>query len=382
MDNVGLRAGIIGTGFIGTVHNRAARRAGASRVVIADVSEEAAAAAAQRLGADLGYSSADALLADPEVDVVHICTPNHLHADLAARALAAGKHVICEKPLATDVEAAMRLATLAQGSGLVTGVPFVYRYYPTAREIRGRVGRGDAGSLHLLHGSYLQDWLAQRTDTNWRVDPALGGASRAFGDIGIHWCDLAEFLTGHRIARLSAVMSTPLQRAGGATATATEDIAAVLFQTDQGASGSLVVSQVSLGRKNRLQISVDGELGAFAFDQEQPDSYWNGRLDGAMVVPRGAGEQTEEGARFSYLPAGHPQGYQDCFDAFVANVYGAVRGGPQDGLPTFQDGLRGAVLTDAVLRSARSGEWVDVQPAKAPLQRADAAYTPSTQTVP
>ncbi|NHC45856.1 Gfo/Idh/MocA family oxidoreductase [Motilibacter sp. K478] len=359
-----VRVGVVGTGFIGAVHVRAAARAGATSIAVADATPEIAEAAAQRMRADRFFASSDELIASDEIDVVHICTPNHLHAPLVEQALAAGKHVVCEKPLATDVADAARLAQLAEQAGVVTAVPFVYRYYPTVRDARGRIARGDAGKLHLFHGSYLQDWLARETDNNWRVNPALGGSSRAFGDIGIHWCDLVEFVTGHRITRLSATTATPLARfaddEGNMAPVTTEDIAAILFQTDLGATGTLVVSQVSLGRKNRLWFNIDGANESYSFDQENPDTLWVGGRDSSSVVPRGSELMSPEGARYSYLPSGHPQGYQDCFDALIGDVYAAVRGQRPEGMPTFADGLRGARLTEAVLASARTGQWVDV----------------------
>src|SRR5215208_6323440 len=189
-----LRVGIAGTGFIGGVHARSARLAGARIVAVAASSPENAAAAAAGLHADRALPSADELVHDPEVDVVHICAPNHLHQPLAEAALAAGKHVVCEKPLALDADGAERLVAAAAAAGRQAGVPFVYRFYPMVREARERVRAGEAGAVHLVHGTYLQDWLLRPEDDNWRVDEALGGASRAFADIGSHWCDLAEFV--------------------------------------------------------------------------------------------------------------------------------------------------------------------------------------------
>src|SRR5215218_604032 len=205
---VDLRVGVAGAGFIGAVHARSARLAGARLVAVAASSPDSGARAAAALGAERSCASAGELVHDPEIDVVHICTPNHLHEPLAQAALAAGKHVVCEKPLALDAAGAERLAGAAAESGLQAAVPFVYRYYPTVREARERVGSGETGALRLLHGTYLQDWLLRAQDGNWRVDERLGGASRAFADIGSHWCDLAEFVSGHRITRLSARMHT------------------------------------------------------------------------------------------------------------------------------------------------------------------------------
>jgi predicted dehydrogenase len=371
-----LQAAIAGTGFIGAVHARSARLAGARLVGVAASSPESAQAAAAELGTDRAFESAEELVRDPDVDVVHICTPNHLHLPLAEAALAAGKHVICEKPLALDAGGAQRLVDAAADSGLQAGVPFVYRYYPTVREARERVGSGQAGALRLLHGTYLQDWLLRPDDDNWRVDERLGGASRAFADIGSHWCDLAEFVSGHRITRLSARMLTAVPERIGATGrkafspdrgegeahpVTTEDAVVVQFETDAGAIGAVVISQISAGRKNRLWIELDGTEETLAFDQEQPEELWCGRREAVTIVRRDPLTLSPPAARFAFLPGGHPQGYADCFDAFVADFYEAVRtGSTVDGMPTFSDGLRAASITDAVLASSREERWVDV----------------------
>ncbi len=359
-----VRAGIIGAGFIAGVHAHAVWAAQGVISRVADRTPESAAQAAERFGADAPAGSAEELIESDDVDVVHICTPNATHVDLAHRALAAGKSVICEKPLATNGADARSLAEAASRSDRVHAVPFVYRYYPTVREAQARIANNEAGQLWMLHGSYLQDWLAGSEETNWRVDPRQGGGSRAFGDIGVHWCDLMEFTTGHRITRLTAHMATAFaKRAGGdgMEPVSTEDGATVLFETDRGAAGSVVVSQVSPGRKNRLWFSFDGTDASYAFDQELPDSLWVGGRRENRVVPRGPDNLTSESARAgSRLPAGHPQGYQDCFNAFVADVHAAVKGERPHGLPTFGDGLRATVITEAVLDSARNHSWVEV----------------------
>ena len=353
------RSGIVGAGFIGEVHARAVRAAGGVVAAVAGSNPRSSAVAARRLLAERAAASAEELVDADDVDVVHICTPNHLHAPLAKRTIAAGKHVICEKPLSTGVDSSRSLADLAATAMGVTAVPFVYRFYPTVRDARGRVQAGEVGPLRLLHGSYLQDWLSRPDEHNWRVDPSLGGGSRAFGDIGVHWCDLVEFVTGHRITRLVARMMTiprPTARSGPGT----EDAATVMFETDQGALGSVVVSQISPGRKNRLWFSLDGAQASLQFDQELPDSLWVGGREQNVMVPRGAEAASPDAARYNIVPVGHPQGYLDCFTAFVADVYAAAAGNPPDGLPTFADGLRAALVTDAVVRSAGSGNWVEV----------------------
>jgi predicted dehydrogenase len=370
-----LRVAIAGAGFIGRVHARAARLAGATLVGVSASSAERARAAAGELGAERWFDSSEALVADDAVDVVHVCTPNHLHAPLVERALAAGRHVVCEKPLATGEGDAARLAAAAEAAGVVATVPFVYRYYPTVREARARVRAGRTGQVRLIHGSYLQDWLASPDDDNWRVDATLGGPSRAFADIGSHWCDLAEWVTGQRIARLCARVVTTVPKrahqpdrqafagAGGAAAERavhTEDAATVLFETDRRAIGSLVVSQISPGRKNRLWLELDGEHEALAFDQERPEALWVGSRSGPSLALRDPATLSTPARPYATLPAGHPQGYHDCFDAFVADTYAAIRGEDPDGLPRFGDGVRAARITEAVLRSAASQRWEEV----------------------
>lgn len=367
-----LRSGIIGTGFMGSVHAHAVRAAGGEVSAIAGSSQASAEAAAAALGARTAAESPEALIARDDVDVIHICTPNATHADLARKAIAAGKAVVCEKPLATSVGDARELTDLADRAGVVTGVPFVYRFYPAVREARDRILRGDAGRLWLLHGSYLQDWLAGAEATNWRVDSKLGGASRAFGDIGVHWCDLMEFTTGHRITRLVAKISRAYaqrETGGQLSSVATEDGATLLFETDKGATGALVVSQVSPGRKNRLWFSFDGTDASFSFNQERPDTLHIGRTDASSDIPVGPQTLgTPGGRRYAKLPPGHPQGYQDSFNSFVADVYAAVQGQAPEGLPTFRDGLRAALLTDALVTSAAQQSWVDVPGTATPFE--------------
>ncbi|HYH88462.1 MAG TPA: Gfo/Idh/MocA family oxidoreductase [Solirubrobacteraceae bacterium] len=371
-----LRVAIAGAGFIGAVHARSARLAGAQVVGVSASSPARAEQAAAELGIERAFATSEELVEADGVDVVHVCTPNHLHLPLAEAALAAGKHVVCEKPLALDVSGARRLVDAAAAADRTAAVPFVYRYYPTVREAREHVRTGATGPLRLLHGTYLQDWLLRAEDDNWRVDAELGGASRAFADIGSHWCDLAEFVSGHRITRLSARMLTALAQRlhsenrpafssapadGEIRDVATEDAAVVQFETDQGALGTTVISQISAGRKNRLWLEVDGATEALAFDQEDPETLWVGRREAATLIRRDAQHLSPAAARLSKLPAGHPQGYADCFDLFVADVYAAVRGeGLADGVPMFRDGLRAAQIIDAVIASAREERWIDV----------------------
>jgi len=368
-----LRVGIVGAGFIGRVHARAARVAGAQLAGVAASTPDSAAAAQRDLGAQRCFASAEELIASEAIDVVHICTPNHLHVPLARAAIAAGKHVVCEKPVALDSAGAAELLGAAAAAGVVVTVPFVYRYYPSVRESRVRVGAA-AGGARLIHGGYLQDWLLDADDYNWRVEAELGGASRAFADIGSHWCDLVEFVSGQRLTALVAqtTIAHPGRRrssrpsfergdlGGEVEAVSTEDVAVVLFETDAGASGSVVVSQVSAGRKNRLWFEISANSETFAFDQEHPDSLAVLRRQGAEAVPRDFSTLSPPAAAYVTLPGGHPQGYHDCFDAFTAETYEAIAGARPEGLPRLEDGLRAVRVTEAVLESARRRAWVEV----------------------
>src|SRR5665647_94290 len=354
------RVGFIGGGFIAGVHSRAARSAGAVLVGVASVSPEDAQRAATDFGCETAYASAEELFADDSIDVVHICTPNVTHASLTMAALEAGKHVICEKPLATSVEDAQDLARGATAAGATAAVPFVYRYHPMVREARARVARGDVGTLLSIQGQYLQDWLLVPGAGDWRLDAAVVGPSRAFADIGSHLADLVEFVTGERIARLTAITSTVHRDGATRSVKATEDVVAVAMQTLGGAIGTLLVSQLAPGRKNDLALEISGTRQSLRFEQERPETLWVGQLAESRLLTRDVSDLTPDAARLSILPAGHPLGYQDAFNAFVADAYAAARGERPEGLPTFDDGLRAVMVTDAVLESAATGAWVDL----------------------
>ncbi|HHA2973637.1 TPA: Gfo/Idh/MocA family protein [Stenotrophomonas maltophilia] len=366
---------IVGTGMIGAVHRRAALLAGAEVRGVAASSAQRAREMAQLWNVPRAYRDIEAVIADPQVQVVHVCTPNHLHRAMAQAALEAGKHVICEKPLATTLDDAQALAALATSNGLVATVPFVYRYHPVVREARARIAQGDLGPLHLIHGSYLQDWLLDPASNNWRVDPALGGASRVFADIGSHWCDLVEWVSDERFTEVSAAFDTVIAERGTDTgqsfstptgdspmqAVTSEDVAAALFRTGAGTLAALTVSQVSAGRRNRLWFEIDGANASVAFNQEDAERLWIGLPDQREeIFVRGPGAGSAEQRRLSVLPAGHAQGYAQCFEAFVADTYLAINGERPQGLPTFEDGLRSAQIVDRVIASARSRAWTAI----------------------
>lgn len=355
-----LRAGIIGTGFIATVHIRAIRNSGHELVAIAGSSAESATVVAQKFNIPKVFSTWQELVLSPDVDVVHICTPNELHAEICIASAKANKQIICEKPISVNGQEANAIEAAVLNSGVGFAVPFAYRFYPIIREMRARLLNGEAGSVHQMHGNYLQDWLADSTSDNWRVDSVAGGKSRAFADVGTHWCDLMEFVTGDRIARLTANTSKAYQERNGVKVQ-TEDIANIIFETVGGATGILTVSQVSLGRKNQLLIEVDGSKASYTFNQESPDILLIGRRESNQIIMRGNDTLTSaDGKRLSLLPSGHPQGYQDAFNAFISDAYDEFQGKMVEGVPGLRDGLRSAFLIEAVLLSAESKTWVNV----------------------
>lgn len=355
-----LRAGIVGAGFMAKVHARAIRDAGHTIVGIASSSPESAALVADQLSIGQVFDSWQELVESAEVDVVHICTPNELHAEIAVAAANAGKQIVCEKPIAVNLDEARAIEEAVTENAVGFAVPFAYRFYPVVREMRERVARAEAGPIHLMHGNYLQDWLADPATSNWRVDSTSGGASRAFADIGTHWCDLVEFVTGDRIARLIANTSQAYDSRVGRKVQ-TEDIATILFETEAGASGTLTVSQVSFGRKNQLLIELDGSKASYTFNQENPDSLFIGGRASNQIVMHGQETLTSSDAkRLSQVPSGHPQGYQDAFNAFMADAYDEFQGQVRDGVPSLSDGVRATRLIEAVLLSAAEKRWVEV----------------------
>lgn len=371
-----LRVAVIGTGMIAGVHVRAAKAAGAEVTGVLGRTPDRSAQVAAQLDVPRGYASLEDVLADAP-DVVHVCTPNDQHHPQALAAIRAGVHVVCEKPLAVSAEQAAELERAAADAGVVATVPFVYRYHPVVREIRARITEGDLGRVLAVHGHYLQDWMLDEDASSWRVDPSASGLSRAFADIGSHWCDLVEFVTGTRFTEVTAATDIvydtrpaasgpsfsgspdpdPLADTSRRAEVTTEDTAVATFRTDTGRIGNVVVSQVAAGRKNRLWFEVDGTLGSAAFDQEQPESAWFGNERGAQIVVRDPSQGAPDQRRLAVVPSGHPQGYLDAFAAFVADTYAAVRGEAPEGLPKFSDGARAAAIIDAVVASAADRTW-------------------------
>lgn len=355
-----IRTGLLGGGFMARVHTAAARAAGAELVGIATSTAAGGEQAARRLGYRRGEADAAELLDAVDIDVVHICTPNATHAGLARAVLESGRHVVCEKPLATSAADARALVAVAEERGLVGAVPFVYRYHPMVREARARIARGDLGLILTVDAAYLQDWMLLPSDDDWRADGAAGGPSRAFADIGSHLFDLIEFVSGERVRRVFAQTRRVFDERGEGRVVPNEDIAAVLFQLGDRAVGTALVSQMAAGRKNALTIEFHGSAQSIRFEQERPEELWIGDRASSQLLLRDPATALPDAARLQRVPAGHPMGYQDAFDAFVADVYAAVAGAAPEGLPTFADGLRAAVITEAVLASADGETWTEV----------------------
>lgn len=374
-------AAVIGTGFIGTVHVEALRRIGVEVRGVLGSTPERGAARADALNVRHVYPSLDDILADSSVDVVHVTSPNNLHVPQAAAILAAGKHAVCEKPLAMTAVESADLVRQADASGLVNAVNFNIRFYPIHQHVREVVQAGDIGVVRLVTGHYFQDWLLHDTDWNWRLDPDKGGALRAVGDIGSHWLDLMEFVTGQPIVAVMADMATfitqrrepvgPVEtfstnRSTDAVArtVGTEDVATILLRFANGARGSVAVSQISAGRKNSLQWEIGGSDGAAAWDSETPDHLWLGHRDRANeILLRNPALMGPAGQAASALPGGHVEGFGDTFAALFRAIYADVAvGHPNTNPPyaTFAAGHDEMLVNDAIARSAREGRWVEV----------------------
>jgi predicted dehydrogenase len=353
-----LRAGVIGVGLAGGPHLEAIGRTGlASAAALAASSEESARRAADRWDVPDAHGDWRALVQDPTIDVVHNCTPNHLHAEVAHAVLAAGKHLITEKPLAIDVAEATALVLAADDSPVTTAFCHNYRGYAMVTEAHELIRAGAIGEVFQIHGVYLQDWLSDGGVRNWRLDPTLSGASTTFADLGTHWCDLAMHLSGRRIESVCAALASRHGRP-------IDDHAGVLFTFEGDALGTLVTSQVSPGAKNALRIRLDGSEGSLYWDQERPEELWLGRQGGPTELRhKSAGQLHERAERRAHLPAGEIEGWNSTFVNLFASVYRRILGRPEPGdelVATLSDGLGLMRVIEAVTRSNAERAWVDV----------------------
>jgi predicted dehydrogenase len=380
--------GIVGAGFVGPHHIDAVRRLGFVDVVgIAGSSDASAAAKAKALGVPKSYGTYQALLDDPDIQVVHNATPNYLHYPVNAAAIAKGKHVVSDKPLAMTAAEAKKLLEQARAAGILHAVTFNYRGNPLVQQARHAIAKGEIGKPHFLVGYYLQDWLLKDTDYSWRLEPDKGGASSALGDIGSHWCDLAQHISGLRITEVLGDITTVIPRRkrpkGSREAFATawsddqayelvdikvEDLASVMVRFDNGAKGSFSVGQVCAGHKNDLVLEICGSQGSLRWRQEHQNELWIGRRDKANeVLQKDPGLIDEEVRGYAHLPGGHQEAWADAFCNLMRDIYQFIADGrkPDDAHPpafaTFEDGYRANCIVETILDSAKRGSvWTKV----------------------
>jgi len=373
-------AAIIGLGFVGKAHLEALRRLGIPVRGILGSSPQRTKEAIHELQLDRGYNSLEELARDPEVHVVHICTPNHVHSDQTKSAMQAGKHVMCEKPLAMNTRESAALVELAHKVGRVAGVAYNLRYYPLCHEARSVVQKGLIGEPRLIHGSFLQDWLLYPTDWNWRLQPELGGDMRAVADIGTHWMDLVTWITGKKITEVCADLATlnpvrkkprgrveSFQKAQGATddyKVTTDDYASILLRFERNAQGVCTVSQVSAGRKTRLWFEIDGSEGSISWNSEEPNTLWIGRRrEPNAEIIKDPSIMSPEARGYAAYPGGHAEGYPDTFVQLFKDFYSYLERGilsaPRT-FPTLETGHIEMQLCEAIAQSARERRWIAV----------------------
>ncbi len=375
-----IRAAVIGTGFIGTVHVQALRRLGVQVVGVLGSSADRGTARAAEIGVGQAYPSLEALLADDSVDVVHVTSPNHAHFPQVMAILKAGKHVICEKPLAMTSAQSAEMVEMAAASGKVCAVCYNIRFYPLNQQAHGMVAQGELGRIRFVTGHYHQDWLAKPTDWNWRLHADKGGALRSVGDIGTHWVDLTSFVTGLKAKSVFADLTTFLperQRptgpvetfssAEGTTETVavdTDDASAIMIRYEGGAKGVMTTSQINIGRKNSLVWDIAGSAASAAWNSETPDHLFIGHRDDAnQILMRDFTLMNATGIRAATLPPGHVEGFADSFFNFFRAVYTDIcagKRGPDSTWATFEDGHYEMRFCDAVVKSAREDRWVDL----------------------
>lgn len=384
VNNQDIKVGVVGTGFIGPAHIEALRRNGIHVVGLVEATPEIAALKAGELGIDKSFASLEAMLAVSEISSVHLATPNYLHYRQAKEALLAGKHVICEKPLAMNSQESAELVRLAAQKNLVNAINFNQRFYPMSQQARCMVLNKELGDLFFINGSYFQDWLLLATDWNWRLEPGLGGDPRAVSDIGSHWLDLLTFITGLRIEEVFADFKTflPFRKKPIESVetfanqglhvsgyldqpVSTEDYASILLHFENGVRCTMTVSQVSAGRKNRLNYEIYGAKSGIAWDSERSNELWIGHRDQPnQILLKDPALLSAEARVMSSYPGGHTEGFPDTFKQFFKNVYGYIRMGDYcavPNFPTFADGHYEMLLCEAILTSAREGQWVRVR---------------------
>jgi predicted dehydrogenase len=375
-----LRTVLIGTGFMGRVHAENIRRLGTVEIAAVAGSDEAKAREfGESIGVERTTGNYRTLIEDPTIDAVHVLTPNALHHPMCRAALLAGKHVLCEKPFTVSVAEASDLVELAAKARLANCIQHNLRYYPLVQQVRRMIERGDLGDILIVQGTYSQDWLLHDTDWSWRVDSKANGVLRAMGDIGSHWMDAIEHVTGLRIAALCADLATfnrtrkkpkasiatfagkMLQPEGfESVAIDTEDFGAVLLRLGERARGAFTVSQMSAGRKNMFAFEIYGTKAGVSWNQERQDELWIGQRDTPnRLLLKDPSLLYPEAATFADLPGGHSEGYNDTHKQVFKRFYAKVADASASvDYPTFEDGLRGMRLLEKVAESARKHAWV------------------------
>jgi len=377
-----IKTAIIGTGFMGKVHSENVRRLGNVEIAaVADFAEEPARKFAHSIGVERSTGDYQTLLRDPEIDAVHILTPNALHFPMCKAALNAGKHVLCEKPFTVTAAEARELVEIAARTKLANAINHNLRYYPVVQQIRQMIAAGDLGEILIVQGTYSQDWLLYDTDWNWRVDSKANGALRAMGDIGSHWMDMIQHLTGLKISALCADLATfhktrkrpkgQIETFAGKKLTPedyepvsidTDDFGAVLLHLGDRARGAFTVSQMSAGRKNMFTFDIYGTKSGVSWNQERPDELWIGQRNTPnSVIVKDPSLLYPKAAAFADLPGGHSEGYDDAHKQVYKHFYARVAdpSAPID-YPTFEDGLWGMHLLEKVLESSKKNGWVTV----------------------
>ena len=377
---------VTGTGFIGPVHVEALRRLGIHVRGVLGSSPQKSCDAAQKLGVEIGYGDYQHIIDDPQVEAIHITTPNNSHFDMSKRAILAGKHVICEKPLAmTSVETAELVALAQAYPHIVTAVNYNIRFYPVLLHARELVQSGAIGEVYHVRGAYSQDWLHKATDWNWRLLPDQGGDLRAIGDIGTHWMDLTTFVTGLHVESLMADLNTFVktrQKPKQAVATfegkkeqsapietdpvdiVTDDWGAVIFHYAGGARGTMNVTQVCAGRKNRVSLEIAGSKGSIAWDGENPNELWLGHRDRPNeILIKDPSLMMGRALTHTDYPGGHAEGFPDTFKQLYKAVYGYIANGDYSQpkpYPTFEEGHEEIVLCERILQSHQERRWVTI----------------------
>lgn len=382
-----IKVGVVGVGFVGPIHIENLRRLGIVEVAaVAMRNQEKANKAAERLGVAKAYGDWEKLVADEDIDVVHITAPNILHFPVAKACIEAGKHVVCEKPLTLDVKEAKILVKLAKKRKVVNATTYNMGFYPMIRQAKEIVASGGLGKIFLVHGKYLQDWLSRDSDYNWRVEAKLGGKSRVVADIGSHWMQMVQLITGKRIISVYAdtTIFIPIRKKPTITIPThserelmpgeyknikvdTEDHATIMFRFEDGIKGVLIAAQVCPGRKQRIEWEINGSERSLAWCGEEPNVLWIGeRSKSNGILIKDVNLMEKNARQYVHYPGGLAEGYPDSWKNIFMKIYQYIASGSLEknirpDFPTFEEGLELQILIDSVLESGEKNEWIDIK---------------------